>query len=139
MAHAYRYKGSAPIDKFSKAEQLRNLKMQYLSDDALKRLQKLPNIESIQIESLTSLRIDTLAKAFPRLRELECDKVEAKPLADALPFLESLESLTVRSVPKKDALLYFWFQVRHKPLQNLSRRFSHTFRQTILQSQHANR
>jgi hypothetical protein len=92
----------ADIDFIANLQQLRNLKMKYISDDVLNRLQKLQNLESLQIESSLSLRIDKLSKAFPRLRELAWDKVDAKPLADAIPFLASLESLTVRTVPKKD-------------------------------------
>jgi serine/threonine protein kinase/WD40 repeat protein/Leucine-rich repeat (LRR) protein len=88
------------VDFIGNIEQLRNLKIQYLSDDDLKRLEKLQNLETIQVESL-STRIDSMSKAFPKLRELACRTVESLPLANAVPFLESLESLTLQTAPKK--------------------------------------
>ncbi len=75
-----------------------------LSDEGLKRIQKLQSLDTLHVTSL-SPTLDKLAKAFPRLRDLTCPAIEAKSLANAIPFLESLETLTVkttRTTPTND-------------------------------------
>ena len=92
------------LELIGSIEQLRSLTIGTLSDEGLKRIQKLQSLDTLHVTS-RSPTLDKLAKAFPRLRDLTCPAIEAKSLANAIPFLESLESLTVkttRTTPTND-------------------------------------